>query len=193
MDVGGASRLCLRRVSGTRRSAELARLLDERLNAASPSSTSPMKCRGRPPRHPERTAAQVQAEAFDRLQEGVIVHGTVRSLTASARSWTLGGVDGLFARFRMSYSRGREALRSGEGGDQLELKVLKINRERQDRTGPEQLAPDPWSLVAEKIYSVPPSTAKWCASPTSVRLWTLEQVASRPDPRVGDVWTKRNV
>lgn len=99
----------------------------------------------------EELQKKAKAEAFDRLEEGSIVHGTVRSLTDFGAFVDLGGVDGLLHVSDMTYSRGVKPSEVVKAGDQLELKVLKINRDtRKIALGLKQLAPDPWSLVAEK-------------------------------------------
>jgi small subunit ribosomal protein S1 len=99
----------------------------------------------------EELQRKSKAEAFDRLEEGSIVHGTVRSLTDFGAFVDLGGVDGLLHVSDMSYSRGVKPSEVVKAGDQLELKVLKINRDtRKIALGLKQLAPDPWSQVAEK-------------------------------------------
>jgi small subunit ribosomal protein S1 len=99
----------------------------------------------------EELQRKSKAEAFDRLEEGSIVHGTVRSLTDFGAFVDLGGVDGLLHVSDMSYSRGVKPSEVVKAGDQLELKVLKINRDtRKIALGLKQLAADPWSQVAEK-------------------------------------------
>ena len=102
----------------------------------------------------EELQRKSKAEAFDRLEEGSIVHGTVRSLTDFGAFVDLGGVDGLLHVSDMSYSRGVKPSEVVKAGDQLELKVLKINRDtRKIALGLKQLAADPWTHVAEKIRS----------------------------------------
>jgi small subunit ribosomal protein S1 len=99
----------------------------------------------------EELQRKSKAEAFDRLEEGSVVHGTVRSLTDFGAFVDLGGVDGLLHVSDMSYSRGVKPSEVVKPGDQLELKILKINRDTHKiALGLKQLAPDPWSVVAEK-------------------------------------------
>jgi small subunit ribosomal protein S1 len=60
-------------------------------------------------------------------------------------------VDGLLHVADMSYQRGVKPSEVVKVGDQLDLKILKINKEtRKIGLGLKQLAPDPWSLVPEK-------------------------------------------
>ncbi|MBV9402014.1 MAG: S1 RNA-binding domain-containing protein, partial [Bryobacterales bacterium] len=99
----------------------------------------------------EERERQAKLEAFDRLQEGAVVPGTVRSLTDFGAFVDLGGVDGLLHVTDMAYARNVKPADVVQPGDQIEVKILKISREtRKIALGLKQLAPDPWSLVAEK-------------------------------------------
>jgi small subunit ribosomal protein S1 len=99
----------------------------------------------------EEIVRKAKAETFERLEEGSVVRGTVRSLTDFGAFVDLGGVDGLLHVADMSYSRGVKPSEVVKAGDELDVKILKINREtRKIALGIKQLAPDPWSLVAEK-------------------------------------------
>src|SRR5436309_154286 len=90
-------------------------------------------------------------QAFSRLQEGSIVRGTVRSIMDFGAFLDLGGVDGLLHVSDMSYTRGLKPSDMVKTGDELEVKIIKINRDtRKIALGLKQLAPDPWTLVAEK-------------------------------------------
>jgi len=63
----------------------------------------------------------------------------------------LGGVDGLLHVADMSYARNVRPSDVVQPGEQIEVKILKINRDtRKIGLGLKQLAPDPWSLAAEK-------------------------------------------
>jgi len=96
----------------------------------------------------ERAAKE---EAFGRIEEGSVLHGTVRSLTDFGAFVDLGGVDGLLHVSDMSYSRTVKPADVVTAGDSIEVKVLKVNRETHKiSVGLKQLAPDPWSLVTEK-------------------------------------------
>jgi small subunit ribosomal protein S1 len=88
------------------------------------------------------------------LQEGSIVRGTVRSLTDFGAFVDLGGVDGLLHISDMTYARGAKPADVVKAGDQLDLKILKINREkRKISLGLKQLQPDPWAAAAEKYQA----------------------------------------
>ncbi len=80
-----------------------------------------------------------------------MVQGTVRTLTDFGAFVDLGGVDGLLHVTDMAYARNVKPSDIVKTGDQIEVKILKINREtRKIALGLKQLTPDPWSQVAEK-------------------------------------------
>lgn len=99
----------------------------------------------------ERAAKQA---AFDNLQEGAVVRGTVRSITDFGAFLDLGGVDGLLHVSDMTYARGVKPADVVKVGDQLDVKILKIQREKKKVSlGLKQLQPDPWSVAAEKYQA----------------------------------------
>jgi small subunit ribosomal protein S1 len=99
----------------------------------------------------EEREREAKREAFDKLQEGSVVQGTVRTLTDFGAFVDLGGIDGLLHVTDMAYARNVKPSDIVKTGDQIEVKLLKINREtRKIALGLKQLAPDPWSLAAEK-------------------------------------------
>jgi small subunit ribosomal protein S1 len=99
----------------------------------------------------EEREREARREAFDKLQEGAVVSGTVRTLTDFGAFVDLGGVDGLLHVTDMAYARNVKPSDIVKAGDNVEVKILKINREtRKIALGLKQLAPDPWSLVAGK-------------------------------------------
>jgi small subunit ribosomal protein S1 len=99
----------------------------------------------------EERERQEKIEAFDRLEEGAVVHGTVRTVTDFGAFVDLGGVDGLLHVTDMAYARNVKPSDVVQAGEHIDVKILKINREtRKIALGLKQLAPDPWSLVPEK-------------------------------------------
>jgi small subunit ribosomal protein S1 len=94
---------------------------------------------------------KARREQFDALQEGAIVRGTVRTLTDFGAFLDLGGIDGLLHVAEISWHRVEKPSDVLNTGDDLEVKILKINRETHKISlGLKQLTPDPWSLVEEK-------------------------------------------
>ena len=96
--------------------------------------------------------AEKAQEAFERLQEGAVVRGTVRTLTDFGAFVDLGGVDGLLHVSDMSYARDVKPAEVVKPGEEIEVKILKINREtRKISLGLKQLSPDPWTLAVSKV------------------------------------------
>ena len=99
----------------------------------------------------EELQRKAKEEALQLLQEGAVLNGTVRSLTDFGAFVDLGGVDGLLHVTDMSWIRGVKPSDVVKTGDQIQVKVLKVNRDtRKIALGLKQLTPDPWTLVAEK-------------------------------------------
>jgi small subunit ribosomal protein S1 len=99
----------------------------------------------------EERERQAKEEAFGKLQEGDIVRGTVRSLTDFGAFVDLGGVDGLLHVSDMSYSRNVKPGEVVKAGEELDVKILKINRDTHKISlGLKQLSPDPWTLAISK-------------------------------------------
>lgn len=99
----------------------------------------------------EEEAAKAKQEAFEKLETGAVVRGTVRSLTDFGAFVDLGGFDGLLHVSDMSWGRVGKPSDVLSAGDSVEVKILKVDRDaRKISLGLKQLAPDPWSLIAEK-------------------------------------------
>jgi small subunit ribosomal protein S1 len=101
----------------------------------------------------EEEEAQARVRRFGELQEGAVVRGTVRSVTDFGAFVDLGGVDGLLHVTDMSWQRVGKPSDVVSAGDAVEVKILKINPEgRRISLGLKQLAPDPWTLAAERFH-----------------------------------------
>src|ERR1700688_1373234 len=99
----------------------------------------------------EERERQTKQEAFGKLQVGDVVHGTVRTLTDFGAFVDLGGVDGLLHVSDMTYARGVKPSDVVAQDQQIEVKILKINRDTPKISlGLKQLSPDPWTVVAQK-------------------------------------------
>ena len=90
-------------------------------------------------------------DVWDRICEGDVCLGRVTNLCSFGAFVDLGGVEGLIHISEMSWGRvahPRDVLRSG---DEVEVYVLGVNRERQRiALSLKRLQPDPWSLVEER-------------------------------------------
>jgi len=100
----------------------------------------------------EEEVAKAREQAFSQIHEGQVVRGTVRTITEFGAFVDIGGFDGLLHVADMSWSRSVKPADVVEVGEELEVKILKINREtKKISLGLKQLQPDPWSLAAEKF------------------------------------------
>jgi small subunit ribosomal protein S1 len=100
----------------------------------------------------EEQNSGVKEETLGNLEEGIIVDGVIKNLTDYGAFVDLGGIDGLLHVTDMSWGRLQnpgDLLRVGEN---VQVKVLKFDRERERVSlGYKQLQPDPWESVAERF------------------------------------------
>jgi small subunit ribosomal protein S1 len=88
---------------------------------------------------------------YSEVREGEIVQGTVRSLAEYGAFVDLGGVDGLLHVSDIAWSRVTNPADVLSVGQQVEVKVLKIDSEkRRISLGLKQLQPEPWESVPER-------------------------------------------
>ena len=100
----------------------------------------------------EEEARQQRQNSIAALQEGGVVHGTVRSLTNYGAFVDLGGFDGLLHVGDISWSRVTDPATELAVGDQLDLKVLKVDKETgKISLGLKQMSPDPWVEAAARL------------------------------------------
>ncbi len=100
----------------------------------------------------EERASAVKRAAFDALQEGVVLLGAVRSVMEFGAFVDIGGVDGLLHVSDMSWVRSAKPSDIVKQGDQVEVKILKVNREaRKISLGMKQLQDDPWTVALREI------------------------------------------
>lgn len=90
-------------------------------------------------------------QRYGELKEGDVVSGTVRSLADYGAFIDLGGVDGLLHVGEISWSRINNPADVLAIGQSIEVKVLKIDQEKQRLSlGMKQLQSHPWDAVPEK-------------------------------------------
>lgn len=93
-------------------------------------------------------------ELLSKLEEGMEVEGVVKNLTDYGAFVDLGGIDGLLHITDMAWRRIKHPSEAVEVGQDLKVKVLKFDRERNRVSlGLKQLGSDPWSEV-EQQYPV---------------------------------------
>ena len=95
-----------------------------------------------------------KSKLMEHLQEGSVLTGVVKNLTDYGAFVDLGGIDGLLHITDMSWGRLTHPRDLVNVGDQIQVKVLKFDSEKQRVSlGFKQLTPDPW-LDAEHRYPV---------------------------------------
>src|SRR6056297_1814755 len=83
---------------------------------------------------------------LERLTEGAVLKGIVKNMTDYGAFVDLGGIDGLLHVTDMAWKRVRSPQEVVEVGQELEVKVLKFDRERHRVSlGLKQLSEDPWT------------------------------------------------
>ncbi len=90
-------------------------------------------------------------ELLANLQEGQSVKGIVKNLTDYGAFVDLGGVDGLLHITDMAWKRIKHPGEIVQVGDEIDVKVLKFDRERNRVSlGLKQLGDDPWINIVER-------------------------------------------
>ncbi|MFZ5663508.1 MAG: 30S ribosomal protein S1 [Pseudomonadota bacterium] len=93
-------------------------------------------------------------QLMEKLQEGAILKGVVKNLTDYGAFVDLGGIDGLLHITDMAWKRVRHPSEVVEVGQELEVRVLKYDRERNRVSlGLKQLGEDPWDNIARRYPS----------------------------------------
>ena len=88
---------------------------------------------------------------LDKLTEGVTVKGVVKNLTDYGAFLDLGGIDGLLHITDMAWKRVKDPAEIVNIGDEIEVKVLKFDRERNRVSlGLKQMGDDPWSDLTRR-------------------------------------------
>lgn len=90
-------------------------------------------------------------QLMEKLQEGAILKGVVKNLTDYGAFVDLGGIDGLLHITDMAWKRVRHPSEVVEVGQELDVRVLKYDRERNRVSlGLKQLGEDPWDNIARR-------------------------------------------
>ena len=89
---------------------------------------------------------------IDRLKEGVAVKGVVKNLTDYGAFLDLGGIDGLLHITDMAWKRVKDPSDIVNIGDEIEVKVLKFDRDRNRVSlGLKQMGEDPWGDLTKRF------------------------------------------
>jgi small subunit ribosomal protein S1 len=99
----------------------------------------------------ESSNSEEREELLASLQEGMAVKGIVKNLTDYGAFVDLGGVDGLLHITDMAWKRIKHPSEIVNVGDEIDVKVLKFDRERNRVSlGLKQLGEDPWVSITQR-------------------------------------------
>ena len=98
----------------------------------------------------EENSAEREA-LLETLEEGKVIKGIVKNLTDYGAFVDLGGIDGLLHITDMAWKRVRHPSEIVAIGDEIEVMVLKFDKERERVSlGLKQLGDDPWKDIARR-------------------------------------------
>jgi small subunit ribosomal protein S1 len=99
----------------------------------------------------EEEQAEKRTKTLEHLEEESILTGSVKNLTDYGAFVDLGGIDGLLHITDMSWGRLTHPRDLVQVGDQIQVKVLKFDKDKQRVSlGFKQLTPDPWLDASER-------------------------------------------
>lgn len=99
----------------------------------------------------EEQNAEEREALLATLQEGMVIKGIVKNLTDYGAFVDLGGVDGLLHITDMAWKRIKHPSEIVAVGDEIEVKILKFDRERNRVSlGLKQLGDDPWVAITSR-------------------------------------------
>ncbi|GAB6196819.1 30S ribosomal protein S1 [Lysobacter xanthus] len=99
----------------------------------------------------ESEHSEEREQLMEKLVEGAVLKGVVKNLTDYGAFVDLGGIDGLLHITDMAWKRVRHPSEVVEVGQELDVRVLKYDRERNRVSlGLKQLGEDPWDNIARR-------------------------------------------
>jgi len=99
----------------------------------------------------EAESTEERSSLIENLQEGQVVKGVVKNLTDYGAFIDLGGIDGLLHITDMSWKRIKHPSEIVNVGDEIDVKVLKFDRERtRVSLGLKQMGEDPWEDITRR-------------------------------------------
>lgn len=94
---------------------------------------------------------KLRSEILGQIQEGMIVKGIVKNITDYGAFIDLGGIDGLLHITDMSWGRVKHPSNLLTIGDEIEVKILKFDAEKERVSlGLKQVQPNPWEGAEAK-------------------------------------------
>ncbi len=99
----------------------------------------------------EAEGSEEREALLENLQEGQTVKGIVKNLTDYGAFVDLGGIDGLLHITDMAWKRVKHPSEIVNVGDEIDVKVLKFDRERNRVSlGLKQMGEDPWEEISRR-------------------------------------------
>ncbi|MGQ0799424.1 MAG: 30S ribosomal protein S1 [Pseudomarimonas sp.] len=99
----------------------------------------------------ESEHSEEREQLMERLVEGAILPGVVKNLTDYGAFVDLGGIDGLLHITDMAWKRVRHPSEVVEVGQEMQVRVLKFDRERNRVSlGLKQMGEDPWDNISRR-------------------------------------------
>jgi small subunit ribosomal protein S1 len=99
----------------------------------------------------ETESSEEREQLLANLQDGQVVKGIVKNLTDYGAFVDLGGIDGLLHITDMAWKRVKHPSEIVNVGDEIDVKVLKFDRERNRVSlGLKQLGEDPWEDITRR-------------------------------------------
>ncbi len=96
---------------------------------------------------------KLREETLEQLQEGMVVQGVVKNITDYGAFIDLGGMDGLLHITDMSWGRIKHPSELFQVGDEVTVKVLKYDKEKERVSlGLKQVQDNPWDKVPERYH-----------------------------------------
>jgi small subunit ribosomal protein S1 len=100
----------------------------------------------------EEERESLRTQTLDAMKEGSIVQGVVKNITDYGAFIDLGGMDGLLHITDMSWGRVKHPSEILNVGDEIEVKVLKFDNEKERVSlGLKQLKADPWEAASAEF------------------------------------------
>ncbi len=100
----------------------------------------------------EEERESMRSQMMDQIKEGSIITGSVKNITDYGAFIDLGGIDGLLHITDMSWGRLKHPSEIMTVGDEIQLKVLKYDQEKERVSlGLKQLKADPWDSVSTRF------------------------------------------
>ena len=94
----------------------------------------------------------LRSRTLSEIKEGAVIKGVVKNITDYGVFLDLGGLDGLLHITDMSWNRIKYPSELVSLGDEIEVKVLKFDQEKNRVSlGLKQLKEDPWGIVSSEI------------------------------------------